>query len=174
MELNNIFINEGIIDIIYQLLSFDTKIIFNQLNRHTYLKYNDSIKNTVFQCINSDYHIFKRCFQRYTYSESELLELGICAIQDIQTISDQRDPMVTFLTCNKYFDLRYLFELIYHGFDVYHNNIIKKKNLIYIIKKIQQCISFNRFETIQNINKEPSLYPLHILFKSESNDWKFI
>ena len=168
MELNNIFINENIIDIIYQLLSFDTKIIFNQLNRHTYLKYNLIIKNTVYQSINSDYYIFKRCFQRYTYSESELLELGICAIKDIQTIKGD-------IYLQEYMDLRYLFELIYRGFDIHHKDIInERKNLTYIIKKIKSCISFNRFETIRNINKEPSLYPLHKLFKPRIKDWNFI
>ena len=170
MEINNIFLNKDIIDIIYQLLSFHTKIIFCQINRYTYQK-NECIKYEIYKCINNDYCIFKKCFQRYTYSKIELLKLGIIAIQDIQTISRPFGSG----HC-KYFDLRYLFELIFHGLDIHNKDIIihERKNLTYIINKIKSCISFNRFETIQNINKEVSLYPLHTLFKPRINCWIYI
>ena len=67
-----------------------------------------------------------------------------------------------------YYDLRFLFELIYAGLDVNNVKIIEASkehiNLHINMKRIKSCISFNRFETIQNIHKETMLYSLHISF----------
>ena len=38
------------------------------------------------------------------------------------------------------------------------------------MKRIKSCISFNRFETIHNINKETMLYSLHKMFKITKRD----
>ena len=161
MEINEIFIDEDILDLIFQKLSFEHKINFSQLSNFTYIKYKDSIKYTVYKCINNDYHIFKRCFQRYKYSEEEINSLGIDSVRGIRTIWCH--PIV----CGHY-DLRYIFELIYNGLDINNKDIIDNTNALnlhYIIKKIKQCVSFSRFETIQNINNEPVLRSLHMLFK---------
>ena len=45
-------------------------------------------------------------------------------------------------------------------------------NLQLNIQRIKRCVSFNRFETIHNINKEPMLYSLHKMFKLTKKDDK--
>ena len=67
-----------------------------------------------------------------------------------------------------YYDLRFIFELIMNGLDIYDEDIIRmnnKLNIRFILQKMNSCKSFNRFETILNINKEPSLTSLHYSFK---------
>ena len=75
-----------------------------------------------------------------------------------------------------YYDLRYIFELIYAGLN-YHGQEIKKyiiqSNLFLIMNTIQRCISFDRYETIHNINQQIMLYPLHRLF-NPSYSWEYI
>ena len=79
-----------------------------------------------------------------------------------------------------------IFELIYTGLDFYDDEVkgnIKQLNLFMIMKKIKQCISFNRFETIHNINNEVMLRSLHRLFEpifpsrirgAEKTSWDYI
>ena len=68
-------------------------------------------------------------------------------------------------------------------YDVEVKENIKQLNLFTIMKKIKQCISFNRFETIHNINKEVKLRSLHRLFEPifpsrergvEKTSWDYI
>ena len=52
--------------------------------------------------------------------------------------------------------------------DINDEDIIRinnKLNIRFILQKMNSCKSFNRFETILNINKEPSLTSLHYSFK---------
>tara|TARA_B110000285_G_scaffold14997_1_gene14779 strand:+ start:289 stop:654 length:366 start_codon:yes stop_codon:yes gene_type:complete len=98
------------------------------------------------------------CFQRFTYTEEEIQELGIGAVKVVGSVWD--------ISERGYYDLRYLFELIYRGLNIDEDIIqnTKYSNLPIIMKKIKQCISFTRSETIHKVNNEVMLYSLHTLF----------
>ena len=158
MNVVNLFIADDVFDIIFQKLNYEGKIIFSQINQFTYNRYYPLIKLDISKSLNDDYHSFKRYFRRFTYSHEMIQELGIEALNGIRT-------------CWKggrgYYDMRYLFELIYHGLnsnDVEIRKNTKNSSLQIIMKCIKRCISFSRSETIHQINKESMLYCLHILF----------
>ncbi len=159
MELNSFYLPDEIIDVIYNTLDHNDKFSFSCINSYT-RKYKDNIKKLTFEYINKDYKIFKDCFKRYTYTNDELLSLGILAVRDIHIIWG------TALT--RYYDLRYLFELIYAGLNIDDKLLIqniKALNLKFLMDEIKSCISFNRYETINNVNKKTSLFSLKVLFE---------
>tara|TARA_B100000902_G_C27192293_1_gene854537 strand:+ start:244 stop:789 length:546 start_codon:yes stop_codon:yes gene_type:complete len=158
MDFNSIYLCNDIIECIFLLLDYNDKFSFSCINHYT-RKYKDTIKYLPFTTIYSNYRIFKECFKRYTYTEDELLSLGVLAVKNINTIWGS--------TITGYYDLRYIFELLYAGLDHNHiliNSNIKPLNLKVLMDQIKYCISFNRFETINNINNNPSLYSLRRLF----------
>ena len=159
MEFNSLFFTNDIINIIFEGLSHHDKITFSHINQYTYHNYHNKCKYLLFDHLNKDYKCFKEWMKRYTYTENELQEIGIVCISDIGTVWESP------LTC--YYDIRYIFELIYAGLD-YNNKEIKDRiqhlNLFLIMTTIKKCISFNRFETIHKINQEVMLRPLHRLF----------
>ena len=159
MEFNHIFLIDNIIDIIFEGLSYYEKITFSHINKFTYHNYYSECKYLIYIHLNKDYQRFKEWMKRYTYTENELQKLGIICIRDIRSVWES--PL------NCYYDLRYIFELVYAGLD-YHNKEIKdsiqQMNLLLIMHTIKKCISFNRFETIHKINQEVMLRPLHRLF----------
>ena len=159
MELNKIYIHSDIIDHIFNNLFYEDMITFSQLNKYTYKKYKDSIKFKVYEFLNNDYKLYKECFKRYKYDEMQIKTLGLMAISE---------PITIWATSlSGYYDLRYIFELIMVGLDTNDIDIIninKALNLKIILITLNRCKSFNRFETIENINNEPSLRSLHVLF----------
>ena len=172
MEFNSLFFTNDIINIIFEGLSHHDKITFSHINQYTYHNYHNKCKYLLFDHLNKDYKCFKEWMKRYTYTENELQEIGIVCISDIGTVWESP------LTC--YYDIRYIFELIYAGLD-YNNKEIKDRiqhlNLFLIMTTIKKCISFNRFETIHKINQEVMLRPLHRLFSpihQGSRSWEYI
>ena len=159
MEFNTIFFTDDIINIIFEKLHCYDKITFSHINQYTYINYYKKCKYLLYSHHNKDYQLFKEWMKIYTYTDSELEKMGVVCIRDISSVWES--PL------NCYYDLRYIFELIYAGLD-YENKELKKHiqhmNLYVIITKIKKCISFNRFETIHKINQEVMLRPLHRLF----------
>ena len=166
MEFSDIYFSDDIVDKIFYQLSYEDKISFLQLNNYTYSRYNQHIKYLIYDFLNIEYKYFKKLIQRYKYSEEEILNMGINATKGANTVWG--GPMYG------YYDLRFLFELIYAGLDIYNIKIItaskEQINLHINMKRIKSCISFNRFETIHNINKETMLYSLHKMFKITKRD----
>ena len=173
MEFNTLFFTDDIINIIFEKLSYHDKITFSHINQYTYHNYHKASKYLVFNHLNKDYKLFKEWMKRFTYTESEFKELGILCIRDIGAVWDGSIP-------GGYYDLRYIFELIYAGLD-YHNKEVKdniqQMNLLVIMSTIKKCISFNRFETVHKINQEIMLRSLHRLFNpicQENSFWEYI
>lgn len=164
MEFNYIYLNEDIIDNIFLHCDYKHKIIFSEINNYT-RKYKDSIKYKVFTTINDKYSVFKLCFRKYKYTDKELLELGILSLKGMKSIWGS--------TLNGYYDLRYIYEIIYAGLEPKKiHGYCKKLNLYYLINEIKKCISFNHFETLMNINNNPSLYSLRRDFSNIMNGKK--
>ena len=158
MDISHSFITEDIFDILFQNLSYEDKINFSQINAFTYNTYYHRIRSTIHNSLLTDYRLFKMCFQRFTYREEEIQRMGVTAVKGIGTVWD--------ISERGYYDLRFLFELIYRGLNIDEDIIqnTKYSNLPIIMKKIKQCISFTRSETIHKVNNEVMLYSLHTLF----------
>ena len=163
MDISSIFITLDVLDIIFKNISYEDQLSFSQVCNFTYQTYHNTVKDIVYKSINVDYSLFKRGFQLFTYSEEVIHTLGIDALQGICTVSMGR---------NSYYDLRFIFELIYHGLDSNPYDIdetSKRKPIQIMMDKIKQCISFSRFETIHNINHEMILYSLHNMFSGDKS-----
>ena len=87
MELNSIFFESGIIDIIFDKLNYNDKNMFLYTNKYTYQTYHKKIKYMVYDFVNQDYSRFKRLMKRYTYTKNELKELGIRCIIKTRALS---------------------------------------------------------------------------------------
>lgn len=179
----NLFIlTEDLIDIIFNKLDIYDMINFYQINSYTYNHYKDLIKDKSKVYINTDYKKFRSIIVRYRYTQEELLELGGLGVMGICKVA----PYLKYRHLNRYlyYDLRYLFELILLGLDINDENFIKlcrKKSYRFetqievMLKSIKKCISFNRFETIHNINRESQILGvLHPSFRASDKDWVYI
>ena len=158
MEVNSFFITEDLFDLIFLILPYEDKINFSQITQFTYNTYYHGIRYTIYKSVNNDYQLFKRCFQRFAYTEEEIQEIGVTAVKGVNSVWD--------ISERGYYDLRYLFELIYRGLNIDKEIIqnTKYSNLQIIMKKIKQCLSFTRSETIHKVNNEVMLYSLHTSF----------
>ena len=159
MEINDIYIDSNVIDIIFKKLNYEDMIQFLQVNKYMVKDYQNYIKYRIFDFINKDYRLFKGCFNRYAYNDKVIKELGIIALNKLNTIWETK--------LTSYYDLRFIFELIMNNLNINDKDIIEANNSLnirFILKKMNTCKSFNRFETIRKINNEPSLRSLHSTF----------
>lgn len=159
MEINDIYIDSNVIDIIFKKLNYEDMIQFLQVNKYMVTTYQEYIKYRIFDYINKDYRMFKGCFNRYTYNDKVIKDLGIIALKKLNTIWGSN--------LTGYYDLRFTFELIMNGLNINDKDIIEANNSLsirFILKKMNTCKSFNRFETIRKVNSEPSLRSLHSTF----------
>ena len=113
----NLFIlTDDILDIIFNKLTLDEMIIFYQVNSYTYNLFKDVIKNKAKIYLNKDYKKFRNVILRYNYCKEDLLETGLMGLKGINRV----EPFLKYkyLKTYKYYDLRYLFELILLGLDI--------------------------------------------------------
>ena len=177
MEFNHIFFDDGIIDIIFEGLTYHDRLRFSHVNQYTYITYHQRVKFLIHEFMNRDYKLFKKWIKVYTYTKEELKYIFLkvsCQILIVEVTSPLSYGNRSITTY--YYDLRYIFELIYAGLN-YHDKEINdhyiQSNLTLIMDTIQRCISFDRYETIHNINQQIILYPLHRLF-NPSYSWEYI
>jgi hypothetical protein len=170
-------LNDDVLDLIFNQLTLDEMIIFYQVNSHTYNLFKDVIKNKAKIYLNTDYKKFRTVIVRYKYSNQDLLEMGLLGVKGINQVAP-------FLKTYKYYDLRYLFELIMMDLDIDDKLFVdecRKKSVRFetqiemMLKSIKNNMSFNRFETIHNINKEAQILGvLHRSFRANDKDWVYI
>ena len=175
MELNNVYLDEGIINILFDLLNFNDKINFTKINKASFFTYKDMVRNEIFQYINRDYLLFYDCLKRFRYTEDEKLKL----------MKDSLNVNTVLNVSGRFYDLRFIFELCYYSKNPFYVNICtndllnEREILERMIKEIFNSISFNRYETILNIEKRMILYSLKRSFKPifwKTNDiqWKYL
>ena len=177
MDFNHIFFEGGLIDIIFEGLTYHDRLRFSHVNQYTYITYHKKVKSLIHEFMNRDYKLFKKWIKVYTYTKEELKYIFLkvsCRIPDVKVTSplSYGNRSIT----SYYYDLRYIFELIYAGLNHQGQGIKGKtiqSNLFLIMDTIQRCISFDRYETIHNINQQIILYPLHRLF-NPSYSWEYI
>jgi len=169
MEFSKIYLNCDLINQIYYKLNNDSLIYFSHINKYAYNIYKKINKYRIYKYINTNnYKLFRQYLNIYNYSQTELNRLGLISVNDLNIVKQNK--------INLYYDLRFMFELIYNK-SIIDKKLISNKIIIYMINTIQKCKSFNRFETILNINKELILYSLHYNFNPDldiDTDWLYI
>jgi hypothetical protein len=156
MDINNIYITDDIIKKILDILNLEDKISFTICNKTIYDKYYDNIKVDIYKYVNNDYKYFKRCINTFKYDALTIKTLGLLSIINPNIVWGGYKI--------KYYDLRYIFELIMKDLDINDidiENVNTSINIRFMLNILKNCKSFNRFETKNNIQKEPSLKSLH-------------
>ena len=159
MNINNIYIDNNLINIIYCNLSNKSKINFHLSNKYIYNMYHSNIKYLIYDYINIDYLKFRLFLLNNNYSSSDITNLGIVSVSNI--------PNVWKTEHISHYDIRFLFELVYKNLNINDKYIInnaKNSIILMFLKKIKKCLYINRYETMINIYKEPMLGTLHPLF----------
>lgn len=159
MEFNKIYIPEIVINNIYENILDEENIIFSHINNFTFNTFRNINKYKIFRFINNNYKLFKQYLNTYKYSQIELDTIGIVSAFNIKLIKSR--------ALYTYYDLRYIFELMMNDLDINDSDIINANqsiNMRFILNRIKSCKSFNRFETKNNIQWEPSLRSLHKCF----------
>tara|TARA_B110000285_G_scaffold221176_1_gene273774 strand:+ start:527 stop:1132 length:606 start_codon:yes stop_codon:yes gene_type:complete len=198
MNVNGLYIDDEIIEFVYRHLDFKDKINFAKTTKDISYKYKNRVRCEIFNYINYDYKLFYECLNRFKYTleeQSELIEksLNITMVHNVK---------------GKYVDLRFIFEVCYylkkyHPKNNFYKNAYEKKNIAnreywrepplllhllpttgldvlqLMIKDIYNSISFNRFETMLNIESKMILVPLKrdfkpILWKTNDEKWLYL
>lgn len=182
MNFNNIYIDENLINIIYNNLILNDKVNFSSINKYSYNNYKGVNKTRIYEYIYINYELYKKALKRFNYSQNELLNITKIVINEISIIKEKKlgsfQTNCIYELYNHYYDLRYIFELILNGLntnDKELNNIIMDTNflnknitqstLLFLINTIKNNISFSITETMCKIHNEPCLRTLHKTFK---------
>ena len=169
MELNGIYLTREITDLIFDKLNHKDKVCYSQINHYTNIVYKKVLKDSIFKYINAEYSFFFDLFSRYKYDSEEINLLKEKAIYGINPVTSG---------IHTYYDLRFIFELVYKYNCIFNNYEFpkNKSNIKICIENIKKNISFNRYETLNNINNDGTLYPLTyrfkpLLYKTRENNW---
>lgn len=139
---------------------------FSLCNKNLYILIggNNILKYKIELNLNNDYLNFVYHLTNYNYNiiyKNYLLEK---AINQITLIYGSR-------SCG-YYDMRYIFELMYNGADISYQKVkeIDQVFYIYFYKNIKKCIKkSDRKNTLKNINKQRMLTSLRNNFKIYKN-----
>ena len=128
-----------------------------EVNKFFYELFSPRIKKyKLITFLNQDYLQFYNYLNNYDYSE-EITYMEKVIVRSFMTI-----PTVwASHSCGMY-DLRFIFELMYKGYDI-ETDDIKIYNLhfyIHFYSRIKQCIANTRKETLSNIDKCAYLFSL--------------
>ncbi len=170
MDIHNIYIDEEIINLFFHLLDFNDKVNFTKTNKTLFVLYKDQVRNEIFRFLNDDYLLFHECLKRFTYTKEEQRKL----------IDKSLDVNSVLNVSGKFCDLRFLFEVCYYLRKDFYEIIYEegrfegKEILLLMIKEIYNSLSFNRFETILNVEKKMILYSLKRGFKPTDLQWIYL
>ena len=175
MNFSKIFINDNLIDIIYNKLDLNDKVNFSSINNYSFNNYKGINKSRIYLYVNNDIILFKKALERFNYSQNELLKISEIAINNIPNVKEKKSGSYQTNGINNiyncYYDLRYIYELILyelHINNIEFNNIVDNHSndiIKFLINTIKKNISFTRTETAWKINSEPCLRTLHYDFK---------
>lgn len=188
MNVGDLYIGGEITDKFFYLLSFYDRLNLTKCCRGSFKRYKDIMRHEAFNYINNDYFLFHECLKRFKYTKDEQMKL--------MDLSMNVSPIES--TSGSFMDLRFIFEICYYlkmylyknvykySYDKhiikmqYGNTIYEKEYILQLmIKVISKCISFNRFESIRNIEQEMILFSLKrsfkpILWKTREEKWTYL
>lgn len=154
MELNNIYLDENILYNIIKNLNLNDKMMFCKSNKKIYELFYKDIKYGIYDGLN-DYKLYREFMRRFKYDKYHLECIGILVLENIGTI---------WINYNEYYDLRFIYECILQNLDMNNKiikNSIKNDNIKLLLSVLDNCKSFNRFETQLKVNMEPCLLSIH-------------
>ena len=160
MELSNIFIQDDLINVIYDKLYLRSKLSFCKTNNYLFNNYHKKLKNEIFKIINTKYTLFRLLLKYIYYTDFEKIMIMEQSINNINIFNC--------LPNKNSYDLRYIFELIMNEFNYFKLNKIPDKIKIFINRLIY-CKNLDRSQTIWRIQDENILYTLHRTFKPSPN-----
>ena len=88
MNLSKIFINDNLIDIIYNKLDLNDKVNFSSINNYSFNNYKGINKSRIYLYVNNDIILFKKALERFNYSQNELLKISEIAINNIPNVKE--------------------------------------------------------------------------------------
>tara|TARA_B100000902_G_scaffold399131_2_gene468574 strand:- start:475 stop:957 length:483 start_codon:yes stop_codon:yes gene_type:complete len=154
MELNNIYLDENILYNIIKNLNLNDKMMFCKSNKKIYNIFYKDIKYDIYDSLN-DYKLYREFMRRFEYNKYHLECIGILVLENMKTI---------WINYNEYYDLRFIYECILQNLDTNNKiikNSIKNDNIKLLLSVLDNCKSFNRFETQLKVNMEPCLLSIH-------------
>ena len=164
MDFNKIYLPENIIYNIYENIPDELNVTFTHINNYTYTNFRNITKYKIFKFINTNYKLYKKYINIYQYDNQEINNIGLLSAINVPEIN---------CVINNYYDLRYLFEALYKK-SVINLDLVENKIVKYLISLIENCISFDRFQTIYKINNNIALYSLHYNFIPNEDEWIYI
>ena len=151
MELYDIYLDENILYDIIQNLNLNDKMMFCKSNKKLYELFYKDIKYGIYDSLN-EYKLYREYMRRFKYDNYHLECIGILVLENMGTIWNNY---------NEYYDLRYIYECILQNLDINDNKIIKNDNIGLLLSVLDNCKSFNHFETQLKVNMEPCLVSIH-------------
>ena len=138
---------------------------FIGVNKRFNERYKEKIeKYKIFLFINKDYLNFYKVLHENNYSDEYMNLIVVKAFMNIPTV---RYKVVDF------YDLRYVFELMFLGYGLHSNNI-KLYNIhfyIHFYHKIKKCLKENREDTLYEIEKSSYLFTLKQSSNKIGDSW---
>ena len=188
MNIGELYIDYEITDKFFYLLSFYDKLNLTKCCKASFKRYKDIMRHEAFAYINDNYVLFHECLRRFKYTKDEQIKLMDLSMNVLPIQS----------TSGTFIDLRFIFEICYYCKRHLYKGVNKKNyesyvvkmeygNTIYekeyvlqlMIKEICKCISFDRFESIRNIEREMILFSLQrkfkpFLWKTREEQWTYL
>ena len=159
-------LNNDIILFISTYLNLKNLKNFSLCNKYLYklIGGNNILKYKIELYLNNDYKNFVYSLLNFKYDKKYLNKLLEKAIKQITVIYGTR-------SCG-YYDMRYIFELMYNGANISSQKVKEIDSVFYIFfyKNIKKCIKkSDRKNTLKNINKQRMLTSLRNNFKIYKN-----
>ena len=168
-----IFFNKDILELIFINLPIRERIEFIKTNKFFYKNFKKEIqKYKLILYVNKDYINFYHTLNDYKYEDYyEKIYMDKIIARCFMYIPN----IWASYTCGMY-DLRFVFELIFNGYD--YEKEIKEYNVhfyIHFYKRIKYCLSENREETLERIEKDSYLFSLkkNPKFRTDRNGKNF-
>lgn len=153
-----IFLNKDILEIIFIKLPIRERIEFIKTNKFFYENFKKEIqKYKLILYANKDYVNFYHTLNDYKYEDYyEKLYMDKIIARCFMYIPNVWQSRVCCL-----YDMRFIFELMFKGYDP-GEGVKKYKSHFYIhfYKRIKDCISEDREETLEKIEKDSYLFSL--------------
>ena len=95
MEISDLFINENLVNLIYNNLVINDKVNFSSINKYSYNNYKGINKLRVYEYVNKDYKLFRKALERFKYSQEELLNISDIAIKNIPIVKEKKNREIS-------------------------------------------------------------------------------
>lgn len=168
-----IFFNKDILEIIFINLPIRERIELIKTNKFFYENFKKEIqKYKLILYANKDYVNFYHTLNDYKYEDYyEKIYMNKIIARCFMYIPNVWATQ----TCGMY-DLRFIFELIFNGYDL--EKEVKKYNIhfyIHFYKRIKDCLSNSREKTLLEIEKDSYLFSLkrYPKFRTDRNGENF-